>query len=59
MLDLAATPLLAFRTAICERIEDLLFVLMTLGDDRCIRATYVAGHLVYERQTGAFAYPEP
>jgi guanine deaminase len=34
-------------------------VLMTLGDDRAIKATYVAGEQVYERNTSgdAFRYP--
>ena len=54
VLDLKATPLLAFRTGFCESIEDQLFALMTLGDDRAIRATYVAGQLAYERDR-----PEP
>ena len=60
VLDLSSTPLLAARTAHCEGIEDQLFVLMTLGDDRAIRATYIAGACVYDRDRGApFAYPEP
>ncbi len=50
VLDPAATDLLAFRSGFCESIEELLFVLMTLGDDRAVRATYVAGELVYDRQ---------
>ena len=49
VLDLKATPMLAFRTGFCDSIEDQLFALMTLGDDRTIRATYVAGHLAYDR----------
>ncbi len=48
VLDLAATPLLGFRTGLCEDIEDLLFVLMTLGDHRTVRATWVAGECVYD-----------
>lgn len=43
VVDPAATPLLKLRAERCESIEELLFVLMTLGDDRVIRATYVAG----------------
>jgi guanine deaminase len=58
VLDPGATPMLRARTAHCDGIDDLLFVLMTLGDDRAVRATYVAGHCVYDRdRTGkAFAY---
>jgi guanine deaminase len=32
-----------------ESIDDLLFLLMTLGDDRAVRATYAAGTLAYDR----------
>jgi guanine deaminase len=39
-----ATKLLTFRNARSKSIEGTLFVLMTLGDDRTVRATYVAGH---------------
>lgn len=49
VLDPRATPLLAFRTARAAGIEEMLAVLMTLGDDRCVRATYVAGSPVHER----------
>ena len=53
VLDPKATPLLAFRTAHCADLEELLFVLMTLGDDRAIRATYVAGECVHHRELKA------
>lgn len=43
VIDPAATPLLKLRSERCESIQELLFVLMTLGDDRAIRATYLAG----------------
>ena len=61
VLDVQATPMLAFRSGFCTGIEDQLFALMTLGDDRAIRATYAAGHLVYDRERpdDAFAYPRP
>lgn len=49
VLDPAATPLLAFRSARAQSIEELLFVLMTLGDDRAVRATFVAGREVPSR----------
>ena len=54
MLDLGATPLLRFRLPFCDSLEDQLFALMTLGDDRAVRATYVAGRKVYDREAGAF-----
>jgi len=49
VLDLAATPLLAARTAQVDDIDELLAVLMTFGDDRCVRATYAAGQRVWAR----------
>ena len=30
-------------------LEELLFVFATLGDDRCVTATYSAGALVHQR----------
>jgi guanine deaminase len=59
VLDLEATPLLAFRTAACDSLHELLFTLMTIGDERAVRATWVAGHCVYDsRRPGApFSYP--
>jgi guanine deaminase len=47
VLDPHATPLMTFRNERAQSIEELLFVLMTLGDDRAVRATYVAGELVH------------
>jgi guanine deaminase len=49
VLDPKATPLLARRTAHCDTLEELLFALALLGDDRAIRATYAAGRKVHER----------
>ncbi|VCU68170.1 Guanine deaminase [Pigmentiphaga humi] len=49
VLDLHATPLLKFRMSHCADLMERLFVLMTLGDDRAVRATYVAGRPVYDR----------
>jgi guanine deaminase len=48
VLDLAPTPLIAFRMGFTQDILEKLFVLMTLGDDRAVRATYVAGVPVYD-----------
>lgn len=39
VLDPAATPLLATRTARAESIDDLLFALAVMGDDRTVLAT--------------------
>ena len=48
-IDLQATPLLARRTAQATDIEELLFALAMLGDDRCIAATHIAGRCAHVR----------
>jgi guanine deaminase len=55
VLDLKSTPLIAFRMKHASDLDEALFVQMTLGDDRAVRATYVAGKRVYERPTQRFA----
>ncbi|GEN64382.1 guanine deaminase [Acetobacter oeni] len=55
ILDPRATPLLTYRTERCESMEELLFVLMTLGDERCVRATWSDGRCVYDRDSNTFA----
>ena len=52
VLDPAATPLLAHRTARCANLEEWLFALALLGDDRTVAATYAAGRLVHRRDGG-------
>ncbi|TNE64399.1 MAG: guanine deaminase [Alphaproteobacteria bacterium] len=49
VLDLAATPLLARRLKHCKSIEDILFVLAMLGDDRVIKETWIAGERRYSK----------
>ncbi|MDY0881607.1 guanine deaminase [Dongia soli] len=49
VLDLRATPVLADRADLSQSLEDMLFALALLGDDRAVRATYVAGNKVHER----------
>ncbi len=49
VLDPLATPLQQFRQARCQTIEEGLFVLLMLGDDRNIEHTYVHGLKVYQR----------
>ncbi|MBV2265034.1 MAG: guanine deaminase [Thauera sp.] len=43
VLNPRATPLLERRSAACETLEERLFVLMMLGDDRVVAATHVMG----------------
>ena len=48
-LDPAATPILAHRTALTGTLEEKLFALMVLGDDRAVSATWVMGRPVRPR----------
>jgi guanine deaminase len=43
VLDARATPAMAHRMETVRSLEEELFVLMTLGDDRAVRQTYIAG----------------
>lgn len=49
VLNPRATPTLAARQELSQSLEDMLFALAILGDDRAIRATYVAGEKVHDR----------
>jgi guanine deaminase len=46
VLDARATPAMAHRMEVSRSFEDELFVLMTMGDDRSVRQTYIAGRPV-------------
>ncbi len=50
VLDPAATPLMARRMARADGLVEALFVLMMLGDDRAVEATYVAGVSRWRRE---------
>ena len=50
VLDPRATPLLARRTQQAQSLEELLFALAILGDDRVVETTYVAGKALHERK---------
>jgi guanine deaminase len=43
VLDLQSTPLMKRRMAVSDSIQDALFALMMLGDDRAVHATFVMG----------------
>ena len=55
VLDLHSTPLIEFRMRHARDLDEVLAVQMALGDDRAIRATYVAGRQVYDRDSREFA----
>ena len=49
VLDLNSTPLIDYRMRHARDFDEMLAVQMALGDDRAIRATYIAGRLAYDR----------
>jgi len=49
VLDLRSTPLIDYRMRYARDFEETLAIQMALADDRAIRATYVAGRLVHDR----------
>ncbi|MEO1019771.1 MAG: guanine deaminase, partial [Pseudomonadota bacterium] len=52
VLDLDGTPNLAHRIGAAHGdLESILFALTFLGDDRCVRATYVAGKEAFSRNS--------
>ncbi|MBC8129711.1 MAG: guanine deaminase [Rhizobiaceae bacterium] len=50
VLDSHATPALRRRMERCGTLAEELFVLMTMGDDRAVVATYAGGRKVHDRQ---------
>jgi len=49
VLDRKSTPLIAHRMTFCKSLEEQLFILLCLGDDRVIEATYVMGKKVHDK----------
>lgn len=54
VLDMKSTPIIDYRMRHVQGLEEALFVQMTMGDDRAVKATYVNGTCVYERPPLAF-----
>ncbi len=50
VLDPAATPLLARRTARCRSLSETLFALMMMGDDRTVLETWAGGRRQHRRE---------
>lgn len=50
VLDLKPTALQQLRQSKTKSLEDALFALFTMGDDRNIQATYIYGKKVYEKE---------
>ena len=49
VLDLKSTPVIEYRMRHCSDFHEALFIQMTMGDDRAVLATYIAGKLAYLR----------
>ena len=49
VLDPRATPVLASRQEVSTSLEDVLFSLMILGDDRAVKETFAAGVSVHRK----------
>jgi guanine deaminase len=49
VLDLRSTAVIDYRMRFCKDFEEALFIQMTMGDDRAVMATYIAGRLAYSR----------
>jgi guanine deaminase len=58
VLDPASTPLVKFRMERAKTPQEKLFVLMTMGDDRSVKATYVAGKLAHDRDEANKAFAD-
>jgi guanine deaminase len=57
VIDLRSTPLIDFRMRHVDDLDEALAVQLALGDDRAIRATYVAGRLAWDRDAGTPSRP--
>jgi guanine deaminase len=49
VLDLSATELITEKLKVAKDINDILFSLMTLGDDRLIKEVYILGQATYKK----------
>ncbi len=49
VIDMKSTPIIDYRMKHCQDFEEALFIQMTMGDDRAIKATYIAGECKYDR----------
>ncbi len=55
VLDMKSTPIIDYRMQFARDFEESLFIQMTLGDDRAVQATYIAGELKYSRDSARTA----
>jgi len=50
VLDYHATDLIKFKLQQCNTIEERLFSMLMLGDDRCIKKTYILGSQYHQQE---------
>ncbi|MGH8493157.1 MAG: guanine deaminase [Moraxellaceae bacterium] len=50
VLDMKSTPIIDYRMQFAQDIHEALFIQMTLGDDRAVQSTYVAGKLLHSNK---------
>lgn len=50
VLNMKSTPIIKYRMEFAKDIHEALFVQMTLGDDRAVQATYIAGEQRYSSE---------
>jgi guanine deaminase len=50
VLNMKSTPIIDYRMQFAQDIHEALFIQMTLGDDRAVQATYIAGELRYNNE---------
>ena len=50
VMDLNSTDLISRKISTCKTLDEVLFSLMILGDDRSISETFVAGKSVYKKK---------
>jgi guanine deaminase len=53
VLDMKSTPIIRYRMEFVKDFMEALFVQMTMGDDRAVQATYIAGEPRYEKPASA------
>lgn len=49
VFDFDSTPLMRLRQSACKTLEEKLFAMIMLGDDRSVSASYVAGNLAHNK----------
>jgi guanine deaminase len=59
VLNLKATALQSLRQSRVKSIDDALFALFTMGDDRNIEATYIYGQCAYQKPNKSKVKPRP